>query len=126
MLMFLSENSTIVDGRDLGELGRWARVAEDAGFDAVMIREHIVLGPDASAHGVMGNPRDHALPGAADPPRKAYQFEDIRLEPGRTGRTGRAYITVTESAPLDFGAGWWVGVHNAKGSAQNPTRGPRA
>ncbi|MFI7296175.1 LLM class flavin-dependent oxidoreductase, partial [Streptomyces sp. NPDC050121] len=29
--------------------------------------EHIVLGPDAGAGGVMGNPRDYALPGNQDP-----------------------------------------------------------
>src|SRR3954453_21287897 len=67
MLMILSENWTIASGRDLPELVRWARVAEDTGFDAVMISEHVVLGPDASANGVMGNPRDYALPGNQDP-----------------------------------------------------------
>ena len=42
-------------------------MAEDSGFDAVMISEHVVLGPDASANGVMGNPRDYAMPGNQDP-----------------------------------------------------------
>ncbi|WP_211268597.1 TIGR03619 family F420-dependent LLM class oxidoreductase [Actinoplanes subtropicus] len=67
LLMILSENWTLTPGRDLPELVRWARVAEDAGFDAVMISEHVVLGPDASAGGVMGNPRDYAMPGNQDP-----------------------------------------------------------
>jgi probable F420-dependent oxidoreductase len=67
MLMILSENWTLTSGRDLAELVRWARVAEDAGFDAVMLSEHVVLGPDASADGVMGNPRDYAMPGNQDP-----------------------------------------------------------
>jgi probable F420-dependent oxidoreductase len=67
MLMILSENWTLASGRDLPELVRWARVAEDTGFDSVMISEHVVLGPDASANGVMGNPRDYALPGNQDP-----------------------------------------------------------
>lgn len=67
MLMILSENWTLASGRDLPQLVRWAQVAEDAGFDAVMISEHVVLGPDASAGGVMGNPRDYALPGNQDP-----------------------------------------------------------
>ncbi len=67
MLMILSENWTMTDGRNLGELVRWAREAEDAGFDAVMISEHIVLGPDASDRGVMDNPRMYALPGNQDP-----------------------------------------------------------
>ncbi|HST81119.1 MAG TPA: TIGR03619 family F420-dependent LLM class oxidoreductase [Kineosporiaceae bacterium] len=67
MLMILSENWTLTSGRNLPELVRWARVAEDAGFDAVMLSEHVVLGPDASANGVMGNPRDYAMPGNQDP-----------------------------------------------------------
>lgn len=67
LLMILSENWTLTSGRDLPELVRWARVAEDTGFDAVMLSEHVVLGPDASAGGVMGNPRDYAMPGNQDP-----------------------------------------------------------
>ncbi|MDN0196775.1 TIGR03619 family F420-dependent LLM class oxidoreductase [Streptomyces sp. S.PNR 29] len=68
MLLVLSENWTLTGGRaDLPAAVRWAREAEDAGFDAVMVSEHIVLGPDASAAGVMGNPRDYALPGNQDP-----------------------------------------------------------
>ena len=60
MLMILSENWTLTGGRDLTELVQWARIAEDAGFDSVMISEHIVLGPDASDKGVMANPRAYA------------------------------------------------------------------
>jgi probable F420-dependent oxidoreductase len=67
MLLILSENWTLTAGRRLGDLVRWARTAEDAGFDAVMISEHVVLGPDAGARGVMGNPREYALPGNQDP-----------------------------------------------------------
>ena len=44
-----------------------AVVAEEAGFDAVMVSEHIVLGPSAGADGIMGNPRDYAMPGNQDP-----------------------------------------------------------
>ena len=67
MLLILSENWTMTSGRDLPRLVRWAREAEDAGFDAVMVSEHIVLGPDAAARGVMANPREYALPGNQDP-----------------------------------------------------------
>jgi probable F420-dependent oxidoreductase len=67
MLLILSENWTMTDGRDLARVVRWAREAEDAGFDAVMVSEHIVLGPDAAAGGVMANPREYALPGNQDP-----------------------------------------------------------
>jgi probable F420-dependent oxidoreductase len=67
MCLILSENWTMTSGRDLPALVRWAREAEDAGFDSVMISEHIVLGPAAGAGGVMANPRDYALPGNQDP-----------------------------------------------------------
>jgi probable F420-dependent oxidoreductase len=67
MLMILTENVTTSGGEHLPTLVRWAREAEDAGFDAVMASEHIVMGPDAGAGGVMGNPRAYALPGNQDP-----------------------------------------------------------
>ena len=67
MLMILTENTTTSGGSDLPTLVRWAREAEDAGFDAVMASEHIVMGPDAGAAGVMGNPRAYAMPGNQDP-----------------------------------------------------------
>ncbi|CAL9673061.1 hypothetical protein SUDANB51_07635 [Streptomyces sp. enrichment culture] len=74
MLLVLSENWTLTGGRaDLPAAVRWAREAEDAGFDSVMVSEHIVLGPDASAAGVMGNPRDYAL-----------RATRTRTPPGRT------------------------------------------
>jgi probable F420-dependent oxidoreductase len=67
MCLILSENWTMTSGRDLPSLVRWAREAEDAGFDSVMISEHVVLGPSAGANGVMPNPREYALPGNQDP-----------------------------------------------------------
>jgi probable F420-dependent oxidoreductase len=67
MLMILTENLTTSGGGDLPTLVRWAREAEDAGFDAVMASEHIVMGPDAGAAGIMGNPRAYAMPGNQDP-----------------------------------------------------------
>ena len=67
MLLILSENWTMASGRDLPVLVRWAREAEDAGFDGVMVSEHVVLGPDAAEFGVMANPREYALPGNQDP-----------------------------------------------------------
>ncbi|WP_433179649.1 TIGR03619 family F420-dependent LLM class oxidoreductase [Actinoallomurus sp. CA-150999] len=67
MQLVLSENWTMTGGRDLRTLVRWAREAEDAGFDSVMLSEHIVLGPDAGAAGRMANPREYALPGNQDP-----------------------------------------------------------
>lgn len=67
MCLILSENWTMTSGRDLTTLVRWAREAEDAGFDSVMVSEHIVLGRSAAAQGVMLNPREYALPGNQDP-----------------------------------------------------------
>ena len=63
----LSENWTLTPPRDLRALVRMAQEAEDAGFDAVMASEHVVLGPGADAKGLMPNPRDYALPGNQDP-----------------------------------------------------------
>ncbi|MGW8376239.1 TIGR03619 family F420-dependent LLM class oxidoreductase [Streptomyces sp. ODS28] len=68
MTLVLSENWTMTGGRcDTRALVRWAREAEEAGFDAVMLSEHLVLGPDSGANGVMPNPREYALPGNQDP-----------------------------------------------------------
>ena len=67
MCLILSENWTMTSGRDLPALVRWAREAEDAGFDSVMISEHIVLGPAAASDGLMASPREYALPGNQDP-----------------------------------------------------------
>jgi probable F420-dependent oxidoreductase len=65
--LILSENWTMTSGRDLTTLVRWAREAADAGFDSVMISEHIVLGESAGSAGRMANPREYALPGNQDP-----------------------------------------------------------
>ena len=67
LVLVLSENWTLTPPRDLRALVEMAVVAEDAGFDAVMVSEHIVLGPSAGADGIMGNPRDYAMPGNQDP-----------------------------------------------------------
>jgi probable F420-dependent oxidoreductase len=67
LVLVLSENWTLTSPRDLRALVEMAVVAEAAGFDAVMLSEHIVLGPSAGEKGIMGNPRDYALPGNQDP-----------------------------------------------------------
>lgn len=67
LVLVMSENWTLTPSRDLRALVRMAVEAEDAGFDAVMVSEHIVLGPGADADGVMENPREYALPGNQDP-----------------------------------------------------------
>jgi probable F420-dependent oxidoreductase len=67
LILILSENWTMTPPRDLPALVRFAIEAEDAGFDAVMVSEHVVLGPDAGSHGHPANPRDYALPDNQDP-----------------------------------------------------------
>jgi probable F420-dependent oxidoreductase len=67
LVLVLSENWTIVPPRDLRALVDMAVVAEDAGFDVVMVSEHVVLGPSAGEAGRMTNPRMYALPGNQDP-----------------------------------------------------------
>lgn len=67
IVLVLSENWTMVDQRRPDRLVEMARIAEDTGIDTVMLSEHIVLGPSAGADGVMGNPRDYAMPGNQDP-----------------------------------------------------------
>jgi probable F420-dependent oxidoreductase len=67
LVLILSENWTLTPPRDLRALVRFAVEAEEAGFDGVMISEHIVLGRGADAEGLPENPRDYALPGNQDP-----------------------------------------------------------
>ena len=67
LVLVLSENWTLTPPRDLRALVELAIVAEREGFDAVMVSEHVVLGPSAGADGIMGNPREYAMPGNQDP-----------------------------------------------------------
>jgi probable F420-dependent oxidoreductase len=67
LILVLSENWTLTPPRDLRALVRIAAEAEAAGVDAVMLSEHVVLGPASGAGGIMGNPRDYAAPGNQDP-----------------------------------------------------------
>jgi probable F420-dependent oxidoreductase len=67
LVLILSENHTLVSARDLRALVRIAVEAEEAGFDAAMVSEHVVLGPGADANGVPENARDYALPRNQDP-----------------------------------------------------------
>jgi probable F420-dependent oxidoreductase len=67
LVLILSENWTLWSPRDLGALVNAAVEAEGAGFDGVMVSEHVVLGPGSDAEGVPENPRDYALPGNQDP-----------------------------------------------------------
>ncbi len=67
LLMKLTENISLVPPRDPRGLVRVAVEAEAAGIDGVMRSEHVLLGPEADALGVMPNLRDHAAPGNRAP-----------------------------------------------------------
>jgi probable F420-dependent oxidoreductase len=67
LVLILSENWTLTPPRDLGALVRMAVEAEEAGIDAVMVSEHVVLGPGADSNGIPDNPREYALVGNQDP-----------------------------------------------------------
>ena len=67
LVLVLSENHTLVPADDLGGLVDMAVEAELAGFDGVMVSEHVVLGLGADVQGRPANPRDYALPGNQDP-----------------------------------------------------------
>lgn len=67
MVSVLTENWTMTDPRDLRRLVRMAQEAEAAGFDMVMVSDHVLLGPSAGSAGRMANPRDYAMPGNQDP-----------------------------------------------------------
>jgi probable F420-dependent oxidoreductase len=67
LILILSENWTIASPRDLRQLVNFAVEAEEAGFDGVMVSEHIVLASGSHADGLPGNPREYALPGNQDP-----------------------------------------------------------
>jgi probable F420-dependent oxidoreductase len=67
LLMILTENHTLVDARDMRGLVRLAQVAEETGFDAVMISEQTMLSGDAARNGLMSNPRMYAAIGNQDP-----------------------------------------------------------
>ncbi len=67
IMFLLSENWTITQGQNLRSLVDWAVMAEAAGIDAVMISEHISLGPAAGAKGREPNERAYMAPGNQDP-----------------------------------------------------------
>ena len=67
IMLILSENWTLTGGQDLRSLVDWAVIAEESGIDAVMISEHISLGPAAGAKGREPNERAYMAPGNQDP-----------------------------------------------------------
>jgi probable F420-dependent oxidoreductase len=67
LVLILSENWALTPPGNLAALVDMAAEAERAGFDAVMVSEHVVLGRGSDELGLPENPRDYALPGNQDP-----------------------------------------------------------
>lgn len=67
LLLLLSENFTIFGPRDVGAQVALAVQAEQAGFDGVVISEHVVMGDGADANGLPNNIREFVLPGNQHP-----------------------------------------------------------
>jgi len=99
MILILSENATLVPERDLGALVRMAVEAEDAGFDGVMVSEHLVLGESAGSEGRMENPREYAEPGNQDP-ATAWPSSVVMLSAIAAATTRIRLIAAAILAPL--------------------------
>lgn len=56
----LSEIWTMTDPRDLRRVVALARIAEEAGVSAVLMGEHVAMGPNSCKNGAPENPRDFA------------------------------------------------------------------
>lgn len=67
LVLLLSEVWTMTDPRDLRRVVGYAVEAEAAGFDAVMVGEHVLLGPSSAANGLPSNPRDWIRAGMQEP-----------------------------------------------------------
>ena len=99
LVMVLTENQTLVDERDLRGLVSLAVAAEAAGVDAVMLSEHVVLGPDSGAAGEMANPRDYAAPGN-QPPSTAWPSSIVLLSAIAQATTTVRLVAGAIIAPL--------------------------
>jgi probable F420-dependent oxidoreductase len=97
LVLILSENWTLTSPRDLRALVGFALDAEEAGFDGVMLSEHVVLGPGSDAEGVPANPRDYALPGNQDP-RTAWP-DSLLLLAAIAARTSRLRLVAGAIIP---------------------------
>jgi probable F420-dependent oxidoreductase len=67
LVLDLSENMTMIDPRDIRGQVDLAVEAERAGFDSVMVSEHIVMGKGADSNGLPLNPREFVMPGMQHP-----------------------------------------------------------
>lgn len=63
----MSELFTMLDPAEEHRHIEFARIAEDAGIEAVFVSEHVVMGPSAGSKGRPVNPRQFVKPGMQDP-----------------------------------------------------------
>ncbi len=99
LVLVLTENQTLVAERDLGGLVTMAVDAEAAGVDAVMLSEHVLLGPDSGGSGEMTNPRDYAAPGN-QPPSTAWPSSIVLLSAIAQATTRLRLVAGAIIAPL--------------------------
>jgi alkanesulfonate monooxygenase SsuD/methylene tetrahydromethanopterin reductase-like flavin-dependent oxidoreductase (luciferase family) len=99
LVLVLTENQTLVAERDLGGLVSMAVAAEAAGVDAVMLSEHVLLGPDSGDSGEMTNPRDYAAPGN-QPPSTAWPSSIVLLSAIAQATTRLRLVAGAIIAPL--------------------------
>ncbi len=111
LILILSENWTMTSPRDLPSLVRIAVEAEDAGFDAVMVSEHVVLG---SGRGLRRSPRQpsglrasrqpgsrHAVAGVADAPVGRGRRHDAAPPGGRRDHPAAQAPAAAGEGPRD-------------------------
>jgi probable F420-dependent oxidoreductase len=97
LLLTLSEIWTMADPRDLRAVVDLAVDAEEAGFDAIMLSEHIVLGPSSDRQGLPLNPREFVAPGNQEPthpwPSSLIQLAAIAARTSRIELIAGALLT---------------------------------
>jgi probable F420-dependent oxidoreductase len=99
LVVVLSENWTMTPPRDLRALVRMAVDAEAAGADAVMVSEHLALGPSSNTQGEPANPREYALPGN-QPPDTPWPSSIVLLSAIATATTRIRLAASAIIAPL--------------------------
>jgi probable F420-dependent oxidoreductase len=67
LYLILSESWTMADPREMRRFVDYAVEAEQAGFDGVMVGEHVVMGPNSAFRGKPENPRDWLMAGNQEP-----------------------------------------------------------